>query len=314
MKHLILYPLMGLALCTGCTANLPGEDGTSLHLLSVTLPDDEGTTKAAVSTISDVNVYLTKSDGSDYEAGKSFMKFSNKSGSWTPDHEVELTAASGSAKVYGCYPADNTITNDGVMPKISVTLLDSDDFSGTGQSDYLYATTSKGTTVAEASSTARGVNLQMNHALAKISFRVSKASGVTEKMTLTALDIVSRNSRLLKGDGTMLLNDGTLNAPQTDSLHLKGSIELAVSQTAANVNCLAAPMKGAEPSLSFSLHVKVGDVERVFTTAPVSASVHWEKGKQYTYAIQINKMSGTLTDVSINTWQTDASPNTSIGI
>ena len=68
---------MGLALCTGCTANLPGEDGTSLHLLSVTLPDDEGTTKAAVSTISDVNVYLTKSDGSDYEAGKSFMKFSN---------------------------------------------------------------------------------------------------------------------------------------------------------------------------------------------------------------------------------------------
>ena len=224
------------------------------------------------------------------------------------------TAASGSAKVYGCYPADNTITNDGVMPKISVTLLDSDDFSGTGQSDYLYATTSKGTTVAEASSTARGVNLQMNHALAKISFRVSKASGVTEKMTLTAIDIVSRNSRLLKGDGTMLLNDGTLNAPQTDSLHLKGSIELAVSQTAANVNCLAAPMKGAEPSLSFSLHVKVGDVERVFTTAPVSASVHWEKGKQYTYAIQINKMSGTLTDVSINTWQTDASPNTSIGI
>lgn len=303
---------MGLALCTGCTANLPGEDGTSLHLLSVTLPDDERTTKAAVSTISDVNVYLTKSDGSDYVAdNKSFMKFSNASGSWTPDHEVELTTTS--AYVYGCYPKDNTITNDGVMPKISVTLLDSDDFSGTGQSDYLYATTSKGA-VAEASSTARSVSLQMNHALAKISFRVSKASGVTEKMTLTAIDIVSRNSRLLKGDGTMLLNDGTLNAPQTDSLHLKGSIELAVSQTAANVNCLAAPMKGAEPSLSFSLHVKVGDVERVFTTAPVSASVHWEKGKQYTYAIQINKMSGTLTDVSINTWQTDASPNTSIGI
>ncbi|WP_301704820.1 fimbrillin family protein [uncultured Parabacteroides sp.] len=313
MKHLILYPLMGLALCMGCTANLPGEDGTSLHLLSVTLPDDERTTKAAVSTISDVNVYLTKkSDGSDYVAdNKSFMKFSNASGSWTPDHEVELTTTS--AYVYGCYPKDNTITNDGVMPKISVTLLDSDDFSGTGQSDYLYATTSKGA-VAEASSTARSVSLQMNHALAKISFRVSKASGVTEKMTLTAIDIVSRNSRLLKGDGTMLLNDGTLNAPQTDSLHLKGSIELAVSQTAANVNCLAAPMKGAEPSLSFSLHVKVGDVERVFTTAPVSASVHWEKGKQYTYAIQINKMSGTLTDVSINTWQTDASPNTSIGI
>lgn len=311
MKHIILYPLIGLALCTGCTANLPGEDGTSLQLLSVTLPDDEGTTKAIVNTVNEVNVYVTKkSDGSDYVTGNSFMKFTKTSGSWTPDHEVEISTE---ANVYGCYPVNNTITNDGVMPKISVTLLDTDDFSGTGQSDYLYATTSTGTVV-EATSAKRSVNFQMNHALAKISFRVSKASGVTETMELTAIDIVSRNSRLLKGDGTMLLNDGTLNAPQTDSLHLTGSIRLAVTQAAANVNCLAAPMKGAEPSLSFSLHVKVGSVERVFTTAPVSTSVQWKKGMQYTYTIQINKMSGTLTDVSINTWQTDASPNTSIGI
>ena len=154
----------------------------------------------------------------------------------------------------------------------------------------------------------------MNHALAKISFRVSKASGVTEDMTLTAIDIVSRNNRLQKGEGTMLLTDGTLNVPQTDSLHLKGNIELIVGQQTSNAYCLAAPMKGAETALSFSLHVKVGSEERVFTTAPVKGEVQWGQGKEYTYVISINKMSGTLTDVSIHPWQTDASPNTSIGI
>lgn len=311
MKQILLYPLIGLALCTGCTDNLPEEDGTALRLLSVTLPGDEATTKADVKTISTVNVYVTKGDGSDYvdETGKSLLKFTGNSGSWTPDHDIEITAASGTATIYGGYPTEgDTIINDGVMPKMPVTLLGTDDFAGKEQKDYLYAKP------VQATNASRSVNLEMNHALAKISFRISKASGVSEDMTLTAIDIISRNSRLLKGEGTMLLNDGTLNAAQTDSLHLKGSLSLEFTQNTANVNCLAAPMRGAEASLSFALHVTIGDVDRVFTTAPVSGSVQWAKGKQYTYVIKINKMSGSLTDVTINNWQSDASPNTSIGI
>lgn len=310
MKHIILYPLIGLAFCIGCSSNLPEEDGTALRLHSVTLPES-AETKAIVTSINNVDVYVTKqADGSDYLAGTSFLKFTKSGGSWNPDKDLEITTTIGTAKVYGSYPSDaeTTITNDGTAPKISVTLLGSDDFSGTAQSDYLYATP------VDATASSRTINLAMNHALAKISFRVSKASGVTEEMTLTAIDIVSRNNRLQKGEGTMLLTDGTLNVPQTDSLHLTGSVQLVVGQATTNAYCLAAPMKGAETSLSFSLHVKVGTEERVFTTAPVNGSVQWEKGKEYTYVISINKMSGTLTDVSINPWQTDASPNTSIGI
>lgn len=311
MKHIILYPLIGLAFCIGCSSNLPEEDGTALRLHSVTLPES-AETKAIVTSINNVDVYVTKqADGSDYLAGTSFLKFTKSGGSWNPDKDLEITNDNGVAKVYGSYPSDaeTTITNDGAAPKISVTLLDSDDFSGTAQNDYLYATP-----VENVSASSRTVNLAMNHALAKISFRVSKASGVTEEMTLKAIDIVSRNNRLQKGEGTMLLTDGTLNVPQTDSLHLTGSVQLVVGQATTNAYCLAAPMKGAETSLSFSLHVTVGTEERVFTTAPVNGAVQWVKGKEYTYVISINKMSGTLTDVSINPWQTDASPNTSIGI
>ncbi|WP_293669027.1 fimbrillin family protein [uncultured Parabacteroides sp.] len=317
MKHIILYLFTGLALGTGCTANLPEEEGSALRLLSVTLADN-ATTKAIISsgnTINSVDVYVTKEDGSDYAttttttAAASFLKFTYSGGSWGADKELEISTTK--AKVYGSYPASEStvITNDGVMPKIVVTLLGTDDFSGTAQNDYLYAIP------VTATSTARTINLSMNHALAKISFRISKASGVSEEMKLTAIDIVSRNNYLQKGEGTMLLGDGTLNAAQTDSLHLKGTpVTLALSQATANVNCLAAPMRGTESSLSFSIHVQVGDVERVFTTAPVSTPVQWKKGMHYTYTIQINKMSGILTDVSINAWQTDASPNTSIGI
>lgn len=310
MKHIILYPLIGLAFCIGCSSNLPEEDGTALRLHSVTLPES-AETKAIVTSIDKVDVYVTKQDdGKDYPstAGTSLLKFTKSGGSWNPDNDLEITST---AKVYGSYPsnAETTITNDGAAPKISVTLLGSDDFSGTAQNDYLYATP-----VENVSASSRTVNLEMNHALAKISFRVSKASGVTEEMTLKAIDIVSRNNRLQKGEGTMLLTDGTLNVPQTDSLHLTGSVQLVVGQATTNAYCLAAPMKGAETSLSFSLHVTVGTEERVFTTAPVNGAVQWVKGKEYTYVISINKMSGTLTDVSINPWQTDASPNTSIGI
>lgn len=310
MKHIILYPLIGLAFCIGCSSNLPEEDGTALRLHSVTLPES-AETKAIVTSINNVDVYVTKQvDGSDYLAGTSFLKFTKSGGSWNPDKDLEITNDNGAAKVYGSYPSDaeTAITNDGTAPKISVTLLGSDDFSGTAQSDYLYATP------VDATASSRTVNLAMNHALAKISFRVSKASGVTEEMTLKAIDIVSRNNLLQKGEGTMLLTDGTLNVPQTDSLHLTGSVQLVVGQATTNAYCLAAPMKGAETSLSFSLHVTVGTEERVFTTAPVNGAVQWVKGKEYTYVISINKMSGTLTDVSINPWQTDASPNTSIGI
>lgn len=94
MKHIILYLFTGLALGTGCTANLPEEDSSALRLLSVTLADN-ATTKAIISsgnTINAVDVYVTKAaDGSDYvtttttsttPAAESFLKFNYSGGSW----------------------------------------------------------------------------------------------------------------------------------------------------------------------------------------------------------------------------------------
>lgn len=312
MKHTCVYLILMFTAATSCTGSSPEDDGTALRLLTVTLPENTPETKAELTSIGEVNVYVTKADKSDYKTGASLLKFTNTSGSWSADKDLELTADAGTASIYGSYPVSSVVTNDKVMPKIAVQLLSADNFSGTSQTDYLYADQ---TVPVTASTDNRNINLKMLHALAKVSLCVSKASGVSEVMELTGVDIISRNSRILKGDGSMLLNSGILNAlTETDSLHLTGSAILAPSQTTPNVNCLVAPMVAAESALSFSLHVKVGGVDRVFTTAPVTASVKWEKGSQYIYKIQINKMSGSLTDVSINKWQTDASPNTSIGI
>ena len=144
MKQIILYSLIGLAFCTGCSSNLPEEDGTALRLHSVTLPES-AETKTIVTSIDKVDVYVTKQDdGTDYSstAGASLLKFTKSGGSWNPDKDLEITTTIGTAKVYGSYSSsvETIITNDGTAPKISVTLLGTDDFSGTDQSDYLYAT------------------------------------------------------------------------------------------------------------------------------------------------------------------------------
>lgn len=168
--------------------------------------------------------------------------------------------------------------------------------------------------MASATSSSRAVSLKMHHALAKVSFRIDKSSSVTEEMTLKKVELVSRSTRLQKGEGYMVLNDGTLNGlTTTDNIQLSGSIALNVQQTEPNVSCLIAPMNAAEPVLSFTLTVDIGGMERTFATASIP-SVQWTKGNHYTYHITVNKMEGVLTDVKIKKWKTDASPNTNIGI
>lgn len=324
MKQLI-FSIALLVTCIGCTSSLPDnpETGPFLQLLSVEMPEN-AETKAIVTTqtITEVQTYVTKANtgadqGTDYWTSTSdapkptSAKFTNSNGGWSTDTPIEILETQGAAWINACYPA-NTIVNDNKSLKTSVTIKSSQGFSASSdadsQTDYLYSDK------ANASSTSRAITLNMRHALAKVSFRINKSNSVSEEMTLTNIDILSRSSLLQKGDGTMLLAEGTLNGlTTTDSIKLTGSTVLAIQQSTPNVSCLVAPMNATESVLSFALTVKVGDVSRTFSTASVPA-VQWEKGNHYTYHITVNKMGGSLTDVTIDKWKTDASPNTSIGI
>lgn len=318
-KHLILYSFMYLAVYTGCTDDLSEKEESNILRLQAVELADSNSTKSTVTSINEVNVYARQKDASgvysDYytsaDVGKvTQTRFTNETGSWMSKDGIDIKAVA--AYLQACYPAPegSTISYDNGVLKTPVSVLSKIKFNDPAneQKDYLYSKEESATT------SARSITLTMYHALAQVSFRIAKSNSVTESMTLKQIDIVSRGTRLQKGDGYMSLIDGTLmGLSATDSLRLTGEKTLQTTQQQADITCLVAPMSGVESSLSFSMTVNVGGEDRVFTTKSVT-DVQWKKGEHYTYHITVNQMSGNLTDITIEKWKTDASPDTSIGI
>lgn len=187
------------------------------------------------------------------------------------------------------------------------------DFTGSQQTDYLYATKQAGIT-----QTNRAISLTMNHALAKVSFRIDKETDVSESLYLKQISIQSNTNKLQVGEGSMQLTDGVLNGlVSTSVVTLNGSKELSTSLSSPNVSCLMAPMSATESVLSFSLTVAVsseGSTElRTFKTASATP-VQWQAGKHYMYSITVNKIGGILKNFKVEDWKSDASQDTNIGI
>ena len=187
------------------------------------------------------------------------------------------------------------------------------DFTGSQQTDYLYATKQAGIT-----QTNRAISLTMNHALAKVSFRIDKETDVSESLYLKQISIQSNTNKLQVGEGSMQLTDGVLNGlVSTSVVTLNGSKELSTSLSSPNVSCLMAPMSATESVLSFSLTVAVGSEGstelRTFKTASATP-VQWQAGKHYMYSITVNKIGGILKNFKVEDWKSDASQDTNIGI
>lgn len=328
MNRTVIYKTFILIACVGCTGNLPenNEAEASLRLSSLSI-HEESQSKAAtgtVTSISDVCVYVAKDDNTAYDALVPSLFFTNKSGNWASDKSV-LMVEGQSANVYGAFPADATITNDNGNLKVNVEVLKGGDntldFLGSQQYDYLYSDKTAATYQN------RTISLVMKHALAKVSFRITKAADVSENLLLTQVKILSNTNLLQTGSGYMLLSGtqssaadgGTLNGlASTSQITLDNSsgTKLQTSQSSPNVTCMVAPMNTTESVLSFSLTVQEeGSTDnRTFVTSSISPAVQWKAGFHYVYQITINKMSGDVDGVLIEDWQDDASQNTSIGI
>ena len=158
----------------------------------------------------------------------------------------------------------------------------------------------------------------MNHALAKVSFRIDKETDVSESLYLKQISIQSNTNKLQVGEGSMQLTDGVLNGlVSTSVVTLNGSKELSTSLSSPNVSCLMAPMRATESVLSFSLTVAVGSEGstelRTFKTASATP-VQWQAGKHYMYSITVNKIGGILKNFKVEDWKSDASQDTNIGI
>lgn len=316
MKRYIIYGILtsgiALASCSDALQENKVED-RALQLLSVSLADEQDTRAIVTSSdINEVNVYVANTDGSKYvENGTTSLVFAKgNTGSWSSTEKVEINTTA-AAKVYASYPSDAPISNDGNSPYINVTVLEQGDNFLDNQTDYLYATPK------EATSTDRAITLEMNHALAKVSFCIRKALEVTEDITLTQIKLHSGGNVLQAGVGTMQLSSGKINGLSSVSdIILNGTLTVKNQQTLPNVSCLVAPMNSADAALSFVLSVQVGDNNslQTFSTSSITPEVKWMAGMHYVYTITIKKVGGTLDNVQIVDWKNDAGQNTNIGI
>lgn len=315
MKRYIIYGILasGIAL-TGCSDALQENKVVdhALQLLSVGLANEQDTRAIVTSSdIKEVNVYVAKEDGSQYvENGTTSLVFTKgNTGSWSSTERVEISTTE--AKVYASYPSGVTINNDGNSPYINVTVLEQGNSFLADQTDYLYATPKTAT------QQERAITLEMNHALAKVSFCIQKAKEVTEMIELQEIKIHSGGNLLQAGVGTMQLSGGKINGLSSVSdIVLKGTLTVNNQQSSPNVSCLIAPMNSSDAALSFVLSVKVGDNNslQTFSTSSITPEVKWMAGKHYMYTITIKKVGGTLDNVQIVDWKNDAGQNTNIGI
>lgn len=315
----LLLLLAVLASC-GADESLPA-DGGVLRLLQVEVEEGAGTaTRAAVTEISQLNVYATTEAHSLYDATKPLILYALSGGSWNAD---DAPVIAGNALLYACYPPVSAVANrtDG-NHTVPVTVSATAGFLAAEQPDYLYGVSpATETAPVIATSVNRVISLRMEHALAKVSFRIVKSASANEDaLRLTELKIQGGTNRLQAGTGTMNLKNGVLNGlPSTSVLTLANEaapITLNEQQATPNVTCLVAPMTGQETVLSFRLKVCINGEPaadaHVFETKSITAQ--WEAGRHYVYQITVDKMGGSLSSVKIDNWKSDANQNTSIGI
>lgn len=332
------YMILGIGICmallVGCSDEIAHEDAVNdntLRLLSVNLSDNRAEevtiTKAEVITsgITEVGLVVTKvSDNTYYDTAHPALTFSKSGTSWSSGNSsILLKAETGDANAYGFYPAAATTTNDNNVPKMDVTVRSINTFKITAtdsQTDYLYGYKK------DITSSNPAISLTLEHALAKISFRIDKPQNTTENVKLAKLEIQSPLNRLQVGSGTVNLSTGSLDLPSSSSVSLTNTgnelgatvdvndlLELSANESSPNLSCLIAPTSGTESSLSFKLTVQINDgTLRELETGTTSAT--WERGKHYLYHITVDKQKATLTGVKIESWKSDSSQSVNIDI
>ncbi|RHE89646.1 fimbrillin family protein [Bacteroides intestinalis] len=301
--------------CDGDGVPEPDTEGNALQLRSVELSDPSVTRALGATQLTKIGVYVTdNAHAALSKNAKSVYELANGTWSSTTPPDITVTNTSTPNRLYAFAPSDLSVTNSSVGNHSVPVQVVADNFNASQQVDYLCATP------LTATAASRAVTFTMNHALAKVSFRVSKSANVQETLTLTKIELLSSTSRLQMGSsGTMNLSTGTLNGlASTNSIALEGSTVLSTLQKDPNVSSLVAPMSATETRLSFRLTVNVTETDgsvtpRSFETAVVSA-VQWKAGYHYVYAITVDKMGGSLTNVKIDAWKSDANQNTGIGI
>ena len=200
-----------------------------------------------------------------------------------------------------------------------------------GETDYMYATkanstdqpqASNGKSTGSNSSLTKSVNLQMNHALTMVSFRIYKDENYhnTGKLTKIELKNASGNAPLSKASTgnftTMKISDGTITIPSGSSQAAAVYTRYIYQDTNAGYTIKEAPSgSSAENSPAFSIlvfpiaSISANAIKVTFTiddtpyeiSIPASSS-SWQAGNNNIYKVTMNSIGLEIGTVTIKAW------------
>lgn len=264
--------------------------------------------------INSVGMYITKqSDNMVYpDIDTNPLVYTYSESNWSTTTDIKISNET--ANIYAFSPSGLEVTNQAAAGEHSVPVsipqkqtfnaANSWECSGT---DYLYG--SKNSTVGDeeivtATNQSIDPSVYLQHAQAQVIFKIQNASDrpADEQYDyIKSIKISSANGKpFFSGTGTMWLKDGKLNnLTATNELVFSpntGTTPAKVGPTGSPATVgygLVAPLASDPSSVSITIQLGRSDgteISRELTLSTKELNIKWEKGRRYTYNLELGKM------------------------
>nr|WP_288214968.1 fimbrillin family protein [uncultured Butyricimonas sp.] len=286
-----LLVVIGAIFCTSCNKENNEEITPSKSLLSVTTDLNEMVSRAAMPANTQMGLFVTSGSlGSVYDntSSNNNVKAVLSGSGWTLTPAVYLSA--NNATLYAYTPYSSSVTNGTSIP-VAV---------GTGKADYCYGKSS-GTINAKTPS----ATIDMNHALTKVRFKLSKTATYTGIGKLTEIAINGSTNNTVCASGTLNVSTGVLT-PTVSSSHVitqtnaSGlyTITTSAPTDAATLDMALIPANFQEKEINVAFTID----GKIFNFSVPAGS--WESGKINTYTLSLGGAGLTMAsaNVSVEDW------------
>ncbi len=247
---------------------------------------------------------------------------------WVPPSlaEKKIFLSNETATVYGFYPADATVNgstslvND-ASNQIDLLLSPTVGLDGTGQKDYMYATTRAGVAgsytyplaTASNATDANKVDLSFHHALSKLSFVVNRDITYTGVGKLSKIEL---STNIFNMPNKMLVLDGTLTGgtPVTNLILTGTAVDinpysLLNPSTTVSAKGLFAPLA---TTMGTTLTLTIDGKEMSVALPASMPADSWSPNKNYIYTITVLGTELVVNSVAIVPWDDQIGGSTTV--
>lgn len=244
-------------------------------------------------------------DDSDYINVKAEANLISNKISWRQTPEVRLNFDPATVYAYYPYQSQMNLSVASIPVKLSADAMETP--------DYMYGTHAVGQKIVNSLSPMALLN--MNHALALLSFQLNLPEGTSGDYRLSAIQVGNKaGGSALICKGMMDIRSGVITriagCRNSTRLHLPEAVALR------NEYCDAHQIM----VIPTTAPIAEGDIEVLFTingksyTYKVPSHTMWEKGRKYLYKLTLSGESLTMNEVTVTDWIQGNDENASNGI